>query len=99
MAGSPTYLAQLRELVSTRSDDVSIEAKCYLLSVARGECKDSVGRIRARCAAYIELLDRTEGRPAATVSLKHSIEGGLVELGPAQSQDQRALPVPDGPAN
>lgn len=98
-SGRPNASLKLWRAVQGRTDDVSREAKGFLLRVARGEVRASVGAIRTRCHAYLELLDRLDGKPVQTVTLNETRQPGTVIIGDPDRPDSRPLPLPTGPPN
>lgn len=97
--GRPSRARQLAKLLSDWKEGentVADEAMGFLLAVGRGEVRASVGTIRARMNAYIELLDRKQGKPTATIKVEQGRTPGTVIIGEnPDSPDPRTLPVPD----
>jgi hypothetical protein len=98
VVGRPTARTRLENALRKyreNESEIAKQARAWLYSYANGEIHGSVSKLRSQMHAWIELLDREEGKPTATVKVQADRQPGTVIIGSADSRDPRTLPVPD----
>lgn len=94
----PTYVQQLRHLVvaADADDETAIEAKCFLLSLGRGELDHlPVGVLRTRANSYVTLLEHAKGKPTQRIETSGDLEISMRErMAEARNRARRRTTAP-----